>query len=85
MSADPQPGDHPRAGCGLRAAQRRRAGTAGAAVGAGWSAVAAGSTDSDGRITDFGPADLDAGVYRVSFDTASLLRRHRAGRPSIRR
>ena len=37
-------------------------------VGSGWSAIATGSTNSDGRVTDFGPADLDAGVYRVSFE-----------------
>jgi 5-hydroxyisourate hydrolase len=42
-------------------------------VGHGWSAVAEGSTDEDGRLSDFGPADLDHGVYRVSFDTASYF------------
>ena len=42
-------------------------------AGGGWSAIAAGSTNSDGRVTDFGPADLDAGVYRVSFDVASYF------------
>jgi 5-hydroxyisourate hydrolase len=42
-------------------------------VGDGWSAIAEGSTNSDGRVTDFGPADLDTGVYRVSFDTASYF------------
>jgi 5-hydroxyisourate hydrolase len=42
-------------------------------VGGGWSAIAAGRTDSDGRVTDFGPADLDTGVYRVSFEVASYF------------
>ncbi|BDD83541.1 5-hydroxyisourate hydrolase [Tsukamurella pulmonis] len=32
--------------------------------------VARGVTDDDGRIRDLGPDDLDAGVYRLTFDTA---------------
>ena len=35
-----------------------------------WTTLAEGGTDSDGRISDLGPADLEPGVYRVSFDTA---------------
>jgi 5-hydroxyisourate hydrolase len=42
-------------------------------VGDSWSAIAHGSTDSDGRVTEFGPADLHSGVYRVSFDTATYF------------
>ena len=42
-------------------------------IGGGWSAIAAGSTNSDGRVTDFGPTDLDVGVYRVSFEVASYF------------
>ncbi len=37
------------------------------AAGDGWEAVADGVTDDDGRIGDFGPVDLESGVYRVSF------------------
>lgn len=33
--------------------------------------VAQGVTDDDGRIRDLGPDDLAAGVYRLTFDTAS--------------
>lgn len=39
----------------------------------GWSPVAAGVTDDDGRIADFGPVDLDPGVYRVSFATGDYF------------
>jgi 5-hydroxyisourate hydrolase len=33
----------------------------------GWGPVAEGRTDGDGRIGTFGPEELDAGVYRVTF------------------
>ena len=33
----------------------------------GWAPVADGRTDADGRIGRFGPDELDAGVYRVTF------------------
>ena len=36
----------------------------------GWTEVATGRTDDDGRITSFGPADLEPGVYRVCFAVA---------------
>lgn len=36
-------------------------------TGSAWPAMATGATDSDGRIADFGPADLEPGVYRVTF------------------
>jgi 5-hydroxyisourate hydrolase len=39
----------------------------------GWSQLVAGSTDRDGRISDFGPADLDPGTYRVTFDTGAYF------------
>jgi 5-hydroxyisourate hydrolase len=39
----------------------------------GWQRVVAGTTDSDGRISDFGPVDLEPGVYRVSFGTAAYF------------
>jgi 5-hydroxyisourate hydrolase len=35
----------------------------------GWQEVAAGHTDSDGRITNLGPEAVDAGVYRIRFET----------------
>jgi 5-hydroxyisourate hydrolase len=35
-----------------------------------WTTLAEGGTDSDGRVPDFGPADLEPGVYRITFDTA---------------
>ncbi|WP_158888938.1 hydroxyisourate hydrolase [Amycolatopsis anabasis] len=43
------------------------------ARGDGWSLVAAGRTDDDGRIRDLGPDRLEAGVYRLVFDTESYL------------
>lgn len=38
-----------------------------------WNPVAEGRTDDDGRIPDFGPDRLDAGYYRVVFDTGSYF------------
>jgi 5-hydroxyisourate hydrolase len=38
-----------------------------------WQRVAQAATDPDGRIAAFGPADLDPGVYRVSFDTGAYF------------
>ncbi len=35
-----------------------------------WHPVTTGTTDEDGRIGDFGPADLEPGVYRVTFAVA---------------
>ncbi|MFT4468826.1 hydroxyisourate hydrolase [Arthrobacter sulfonylureivorans] len=35
----------------------------------GWREVAEGRTDSDGRITNLGPEAVDAGVYRIRFET----------------
>jgi 5-hydroxyisourate hydrolase len=35
--------------------------------------IAEGSTDDDGRIRDLGPDTLDAGVYRLIFDTGAYL------------
>lgn len=39
----------------------------------GWDEVAEGRTDTDGRIADFGPVDLEPGVYRVVFDTETYF------------
>lgn len=38
-----------------------------------WVSVAAGVTDIDGRIADFGPVDLEPGVYRVTFATGDYF------------
>lgn len=40
--------------------------------GQSWSGIGSGRTDSDGRLRDLLPADrpLEAGDYRLSFDTA---------------
>ena len=38
--------------------------------GAAWRPVATGTTDDDGRVADLGPADLEPGVYRVTFAVA---------------
>ncbi|MBB6170879.1 5-hydroxyisourate hydrolase [Nocardiopsis mwathae] len=40
-----------------------------------WTPVATGATDDDGRIPDFGPEQLPAGIYRVTFDTANYFDR----------
>jgi 5-hydroxyisourate hydrolase len=47
----------------------------------GWAAVASGTTDDDGRITDFGPVDLEPGTYRVTFATGAHFAR--TGQPSF--
>jgi 5-hydroxyisourate hydrolase len=39
----------------------------------GWSLVAEGRTDDDGRVRDLGPEQLDAGVYRLTFDTSNYF------------
>jgi 5-hydroxyisourate hydrolase len=42
-------------------------------AGAGWQPVTSGRTDADGRITEFGPAELERGVYRVRFAVAAYF------------
>ena len=49
-----------RPAAGVEATLERQGGTRSAQV-------ARGRTDADGRIGDFGPEDLEPGVYRVSF------------------
>ena len=39
----------------------------------GWHRVIAGTTDDDGRISNFGPVDLEPGVYRVTFGTEAYF------------
>ena len=43
----------------------------------GWLAIANGITNNDGRITELFPKEkiLDAGVYRMLFDTATYFNR----------
>ncbi|GGG06831.1 5-hydroxyisourate hydrolase [Rhodococcoides trifolii] len=41
----------------------------------GWNAVASRTTDEQGRISDLGPAALEPGIYRLTFDTASYFGR----------
>ncbi len=36
-------------------------------VGQSWQLLTSGRTDADGRIVEFGPENLERGVYRVSF------------------
>ena len=38
-----------------------------------WEVLAEGRTDDDGRIAEFGPADLDPGSYRVWFGVAAYF------------
>lgn len=39
--------------------------------GAGWRPAGQGSTDDDGRCRDLAPGPLDAGTYRLRFDTGA--------------
>ncbi|WP_199430335.1 hydroxyisourate hydrolase [Qaidamihabitans albus] len=40
---------------------------------AGWTTLAEGRTDDDGRVRNLGPEELLSGVYRLVFDTGSYL------------
>ncbi|GAA1347289.1 hydroxyisourate hydrolase [Arthrobacter roseus] len=40
---------------------------------AGWSQIAEGITDGDGRIKDLGPEQVDAGDYRIEFQTGAYF------------
>jgi 5-hydroxyisourate hydrolase len=35
------------------------------------SAVGSGTTDADGRVTDFGCGELEPGIYRLRFDVGT--------------
>lgn len=39
----------------------------------GWQEVASGTTDDDGRITSLGPEALEAGSYRIEFETGKYF------------
>ena len=41
--------------------------------GDGWRTITQMTTDADGRIAAFGPAELPAGRYKVTFDTFSYF------------
>ncbi len=38
-----------------------------------WNLVGRGVTDGDGRLRDLTPASIEAGVYRIRFDTAAYF------------
>lgn len=38
-----------------------------------WVLIAAGSTDTDGRIKELGPGRLPSGTYRLGFDTGAYF------------
>lgn len=40
-----------------------------------WVAVADARTDADGRVSDLGPQQVDAGEYRLTFDTGEYFAR----------
>jgi len=46
------------------------------ASGAGAVRIGSARTGSDGRVRDLGPADLQAGTYRLVFDTAEYFAAH---------
>lgn len=39
----------------------------------GWEPVAEGRTDDDGRVSPFGPVELEPGTYRVGFATEAYF------------
>jgi 5-hydroxyisourate hydrolase len=47
---------------------------------AGSGELGRGTTDADGRISDFGVASLSAGNYRLVFETGPYLTRRASGR-----
>lgn len=50
--------------------------------GEGWTALAARATDDDGRVGDLvPPGGLEAGIYRVTFETGAYFQA--AGRPTF--
>jgi 5-hydroxyisourate hydrolase len=42
-------------------------------AGQSWQLVTSARTDADGRIAEFGPPELERGVYRVSFAVAAYF------------
>jgi 5-hydroxyisourate hydrolase len=39
----------------------------------GWQEIGSGTTDADGRIKNLGPEQVEAGTYRISFETGSYF------------
>ncbi|CBT77561.1 hydroxyisourate hydrolase [Glutamicibacter arilaitensis] len=39
----------------------------------GWQEIGSGSTDADGRIKNLGPVQVEAGHYRISFETGAYF------------
>ncbi len=39
----------------------------------GWQEIGSGITDGDGRIKNLGPERIEAGTYRIAFDTGSYF------------
>ncbi|MEU5849603.1 hydroxyisourate hydrolase [Saccharopolyspora shandongensis] len=46
---------------------------AGSSIDTAWTSIASGRTDDDGRIKDLGPDRLDAGDYRLTFETGEYF------------
>ena len=44
--------------------------------GAGWRSLGRGVTDADGRLRTLVSGAIEAGVYRITFDTAAYFRSH---------
>jgi len=38
-----------------------------------WAVIGQGATDADGRVRDFGAGELEAGTYRLEFDTGGYF------------
>ncbi|WP_026819449.1 hydroxyisourate hydrolase [Arthrobacter castelli] len=41
----------------------------------GWQQIADGATDGDGRISSFGPEQLQAGTYRIEYESGEYFAR----------
>jgi len=39
----------------------------------GWQEIGSGTTDGDGRIKNLGPERIEAGTYRITFDTGTYF------------
>jgi 5-hydroxyisourate hydrolase len=48
-------------------------GIAVALIGPEGAIIAAGETDADGRVSELGPSELDAGEYRLEFQTGAYF------------
>ncbi|MGC5628493.1 hydroxyisourate hydrolase [Georgenia sp. Z1344] len=64
----------PAAGIAVRLSRIEGDGASGAAGAETATEVAAGTTNSDGRIRDLGPEVIDPGTYRITFATGEYFR-----------